>query len=177
MWQFLHLLQCHLAPSQRSRPTAYNASFWQRIRWCDFPTCEVEVDGPIPGRTNCERARNGPGYLFMTSKPKISVVKHIWLHNNQLCVASQICLCGRENRTPLRDLSPWPSWCCPFLWTTQSQRNVHIGFVKALRYKKHCCSITFMDSVSSIKYLLLIPSKKCVLCSWNHFHFSSLFFY
>ena len=61
------------------------------------------------------------GYLFMVSQPNLSSLEQIWLHDGQWCVTSHICLHGRENRTFLKDLSPWPSWFCPFPWT-QSQR-------------------------------------------------------
>ena len=41
----------------------------------DSPTCEVGVAGLILGKTNYERACNGPGYHFMVSQPSLNALE------------------------------------------------------------------------------------------------------
>ena len=89
-----------VAPSQSSKPTACNGSFWERI-WGFTLLAKWRVVGLIPGRTNSEGAwifHHGP-------RPNLSALEQSWLHDRQWCVASQVCLYGRQNRT-LRKTSP-----------------------------------------------------------------------
>ena len=44
----------------------------------------------------------------MVSQPNLGTQEQSWLQDSQSCVTSQVCTCGRDNRTPLRDLPLGP---------------------------------------------------------------------
>ena len=110
MYYFLRLHQCLLAPSQRSRSTACNASLWERIWW--FP---LLGKWGSPVRFPVWQIAKGPNIHSMLKSKS-------WLPDSQYgCVASQVYSCSCGNRTHLRDLSPRPSWS--FSMETHSQRG------------------------------------------------------
>ena len=72
------LRQCLPAPSQRSRPTACNGSFWKRI-W-GFPLLVKwggGFAGSIPKRTNCERTGMVLECLFVVLQPNLSSLEQM----------------------------------------------------------------------------------------------------
>ena len=63
------------------------------------------VASSIPGRNDCEGPGMILGYLFMVFQPNLSALEKSWLHESQLCVASQVCSRSRGNGTSLKYLS------------------------------------------------------------------------
>ena len=60
----------------------------------------------------------------MAFQTNLGALEQSWLPESQWCVASQVCSRNREDRTSLKDLSPWPSCYCPVPWTQLESSNL-----------------------------------------------------